>query len=539
MTPLTAPADAPQGFLGSARSIRGLHVGSALAGALLVVLLIANVNRVLEAAVAIACVLATATALVLTAKQRDDVDDVITRLKAGAAGRLAAAAPTTAPNSPLAAAANDVIDRLSQAVAMASMARDILKTGASSIFSTSKRCCETAEQMASQAIAASTSAEQISGSVEAVAAATEQLAASISNIAVHASQASDVADEAKDQATHAGVTVNDLGEASMRAKAVLDLIANISRQTHLLALNATIEAARAGDYGRGFAVVADEVKGLSQETARATDAVNDTVRQIQAGSGDATSAIASITATIRHVSENQSAIAAAVEEQTAVTNEMGRSATEAARGSASIAGNIAVLATGFQLTACIGSDSRTAGVLLFDTAKQADDFLADFDLDGIASIKTEAAIDVVTEAYVENGATIVQDTVVGTGLNQIQYVGDTWAVSVGFENEVVNGTAVSVHASCVTGDSLVLRFVGSEIIAYGVNNDNHGMAEFSIDGGEPELADQYAVGRHPGAAFWHSPKLPHGEHTLTMRVAGKKREEALYFWIDLDHFEIR
>jgi methyl-accepting chemotaxis protein len=539
MTPATAPADASTGILGSARSIRGLHLGSALAGALLVLLLFANINRMVDAAVAVACVLATATALVLTAKQRNDVADVIRRLEAGAAGRLAAAAPTTTPTSPLAVAANDVIDRLGRAVAMASMTHGILKSGASSIFSTSKQCCETAERMASQAIAATSSAEQISGSVEAVATATEELAASIRNIAVHASQAANVADEAKEQATHAGLTVNDLGEASMRAKAVLDLIANISRQTHLLALNATIEAARAGEYGRGFAVVADEVKGLSQETAKATDAVNDTVRQIQAGSGDATSAIAGITATIRHVSENQSAIAAAVEEQTAVTNEMGRSASEAARGSASIAGNIAVLATGFQLTACIGSESRTAGVLLFDAAKQTEDFLADFDLDGVASIETDSAVEVVTEAYVENGATIVQDTVVGTGLNQIQYIGDTWAVSVGFESEVVNGTAVSVHASCVTGDSLVLRFVGSEISAYGVNNNNHGMAEFSIDGGPPELADQYSVGRQPGVAFWHSPKVPHGEHTLTMRVAGKKRDEAIYFWIDVDRFEIR
>ena len=86
-------------------------------------------------------------------------------------------------------------------------------------------------------------------------------------------------------------------------------------------------------------------------------------------------------------------------------------------------------------------------------------------------------------------------------MNQVQYIGDTWAVSVGFENEVANGTAVSVHASCVTGDSVVLRFIGSEVIAYGVNNDNHGMAEFGVDGGPPQLADQYGLGRHPGIAF--------------------------------------
>ena len=111
-------------------------------------------------------------------------------------------------------------------------------------------------------------------------------------------------------------------------------------------------------------------------------------------------------------------------------------------------------------------------------------------------------------------------------------------MSVGFEEEVVNGQSVSVHATCVTGESAIVRFVGSQVVVYGVNNLNHGMAEMSIDGGEVYLVDQYSPGRQPNTLFWQSPSLPYGEHELTVRVAGKKRDEATYFWIDLDRFEI-
>ncbi|KGH44888.1 chemotaxis protein, partial [Modestobacter caceresii] len=101
--------------------------------------------------------------------------------------------------------------------------------------------------------------------------------------------------------------------------------------------NATIEAARAGEAGKGFAVVASEVKELAQETARATEDISRRVEAIQADTAGAVDAIGEISTVIGQINDFQATIAAAVEEQTATTNEMNRNVAEAAGSSRSIA----------------------------------------------------------------------------------------------------------------------------------------------------------------------------------------------------------
>ena len=144
--------------------------------------------------------------------------------------------------------------------------------------------------------------------------------------------------------------MNKLGDSSAEIGNVIKVITSIAEQTNLLALNATIEAARAGEMGKGFAVVASEVKDLAQETARATEDISRRVQAIQADTGGAVTAIEEIAVVIQRISEFQTTIASAVEEQTATTSEMNRSIGEAAGGTGAIAQSITGVAESAEMT---------------------------------------------------------------------------------------------------------------------------------------------------------------------------------------------
>jgi methyl-accepting chemotaxis protein len=87
--------------------------------------------------------------------------------------------------------------------------------------------------------------------------------------------------------------IEELGRSSDAIGKIINVINEIAGQTNLLALNASIEAARAGEHGRGFAVVAGEVRRLAERTSSATKEIDDTVRAIQQGTGEAVEAMRS------------------------------------------------------------------------------------------------------------------------------------------------------------------------------------------------------------------------------------------------------
>lgn len=198
---------------------------------------------------------------------------------------------------------------------------------------------ETEEVIAQTQVVAG-AAGDVTQSIQTVAAGAEEMGASIREISSNANEAARVAGEATEVAQRTSETVSKLGVSSREIGDVVNTITAIAEQTNLLALNATIEAARAGDAGKGFAVVAGEVKDLAQETGKATDDITAKITAIQADTDGAVAAIEKISDIIHQINNYQTTIAAAVEEQTATTNEMSRSVAEAATGSASIAETI-------------------------------------------------------------------------------------------------------------------------------------------------------------------------------------------------------
>ncbi|MDP6706713.1 MAG: methyl-accepting chemotaxis protein [Alphaproteobacteria bacterium] len=165
-------------------------------------------------------------------------------------------------------------------------------------------------------------AEQATSRAGTVASAAEELSSSISEINRQVSHSSQVAGEAVTESQKTSEMIAGLAEAAQKIGDVVDIIQDIASQTNLLALNATIEAARAGEAGKGFAVVAAEVKSLANQTASATEEISEQIGQIQSATTSAVDANESISKTIGTINEIATAIAAAVEQQGAATQDV-------------------------------------------------------------------------------------------------------------------------------------------------------------------------------------------------------------------------
>ncbi|MBL1376987.1 methyl-accepting chemotaxis protein [Zobellella iuensis] len=201
---------------------------------------------------------------------------------------------------------------------------------------------------------------------EQVATAMHEMTATIKDVASHVQETAVQADNANQLATQgravAGVTreaiaelkqivdeiggsVRQLSEQSTQIARVAQMIEVISEQTNLLALNAAIEAARAGEQGRGFAVVADEVRQLASRTRDSTGEIHQVVAalaqragaSVQVAERGKTSAeaglarvveteemLAGISSSVGHIADMSMQMAAAVEQQAHVAEDINR-----------------------------------------------------------------------------------------------------------------------------------------------------------------------------------------------------------------------
>jgi methyl-accepting chemotaxis protein len=211
---------------------------------------------------------------------------------------------------------------------------------ATELEATSRSLTSTAEEASSQASAVAAGIEETAVNMRTAADSVDRLAHTGEDISRKVQDSVRISEDASTEARRTSDLIDGLASAVDKIGAVVALINDIAAQTNLLALNATIEAARAGEAGKGFAVVANEVKHLANQTAKATEEIAGQISTVQRVTGDAVSAISSITTVIEQVHEMANGIAEAVRNQDAATGEISSNVSQVASATGEISSNI-------------------------------------------------------------------------------------------------------------------------------------------------------------------------------------------------------
>ncbi len=259
--------------------------------------------------------------------------------------------------------ANDEVGQMQQAIKLL-QAR--LRTVFGRFLESAGELATAAEQFSSTGTQTVQHMQQQQSETEQVAAAMNQMTATVQEVARNTAQAAQSAREAEqesadgrrvvsgaraaihrlvDEVDRSAQVIHRLQQDSDSISTITEAISGIAEQTNLLALNAAIEAARAGESGRGFAVVADEVRTLAGRTQEATGKIRSMIDNLRNGIGEAVAvmqqgqtqasaaveqsrqtedSLDAISRAISAISDMNTQIATAADQQSSVAEEMNR-----------------------------------------------------------------------------------------------------------------------------------------------------------------------------------------------------------------------
>ena len=170
-----------------------------------------------------------------------------------------------------------------------------VQTSALQVNTSTTEIAATAQEQLSTSNEVAATTSEIGATSKEISSTSKELVATIKEIAGIAAATAGLAGSGHAGLTRMKTTMNQVVEASaainsrlgtLSEKAtnigmVVTTITKVADQTNLLSLNAAIEAEKAGDYGRGFSVVATEIRRLADQTAIATNDIEQIVKEMQ------------------------------------------------------------------------------------------------------------------------------------------------------------------------------------------------------------------------------------------------------------------
>ena len=327
--------------------------------------------------------------LVQSEKERDQMQNAIMKLLEEVAdvanGDLTIEAEvTTDMTGAIADSFNYMIGELRKVIQKVKSATLQVSRSAEEIRTTTEHLSQGSESQATQLLETSSALGQMAISIQHVAENVNESAAVAEQARANAQQGSQSVQRTisgmnriREQVQETSKRFKRLGESSQSVGEIVQLIADIADRTSILALNAAIQAATAGEQGRGFAVVAQEVERLAARSNQATSEIATLIKTIQTETAEAISAMEESTREV--VAGSQLAqeagtalgeIASVSDRLASLISEVSTVTTQQANGAASLSRSMSEIS---QITQHTAAGTKQAAVSVTQLASLANE----------------------------------------------------------------------------------------------------------------------------------------------------------------------